>query len=48
MMIYLTALLLCIGIELITIGIHTNDSILVVIGVVLITLYNVIIYHKKD
>ena len=45
---YLETFLLCISIVLITFGIHTDNSILVVIGAFLTGIYNAIIYYKKD
>lgn len=48
MKMYLTAFLLCIAIQLIALGIHTNNSILVVIGAFIAGVYNAIIYYKKD
>lgn len=48
MVVYLTTILLCIGIILITVGIHTNNSILGIIGGFFVGVYNAIIYYKKD
>ena len=47
MKIYLTAILLCAAIILITIGIHTNNFIPVGIGGFLAGVYNVMIYSKN-
>ncbi len=48
MKMYLTTFLLCIAIVLITFGIHTNNSILVVIGAFLVGIYNTMMYYKQD
>lgn len=45
---YLTTILLCAAIILITIGIHTNNSILVGIGGFITGVYNAMIYYKKE
>lgn len=47
MKMYLTTILLCAAIILITLGIHTNNFILVVIGGALAGVYNAMIY-KQD
>lgn len=48
MKIYLTTILLCVAIILITLGIHTNNFIPVGIGGFLAGVYNAMIYYKKD
>lgn len=47
MKIYLTTILLCISIILITLGIHTNNFIPVVIGGFIVGTYNAMM-HKRD
>ena len=46
MKMYLATLVLCIAIVLITFGIHTNNSIHVVIGGFLVGIYNAIVYNE--
>ena len=48
MKMYLTTILLCVAIVLITLGIHTNNFILVGIGGFLTGVYNAMVYYKKD
>lgn len=48
MKMYLTTILLCATIILITIGTHTNNFILIGIGGFLAGVYNAMIYYKKD
>lgn len=44
---YLTTILLCVAIILITLGIHTNNFILAGIGGFIVGVYNAMI-HKRD
>lgn len=48
MKMYLTTILLCTAIILVTLGIHTNNFILASIGGFLTGVYNAMIYYKKD
>ena len=48
MKMYLTTILLCAATILMSIGIHTNNFILVGIGGFLAGVYNAMIYYKKD
>ena len=48
MKLYLMSILLSAGIVLITLGIHTNNFILVGIGGFIAGVYNAMIYYKKD
>lgn len=48
MKMYLTTILLCVAIILITLGIHTNNFIIAGIGGVIAGVYNAMIYYKKD
>ena len=48
MKMYLTTISLCAAIILITLGIHTNNFILVGIGGFIAGVYNAMIYYKKD
>ena len=48
MKMYLTTILLCAAIILMTLGIHTNNFITVGIGGFIAGVYNTIIYYKKD
>ena len=47
MKMYLTTILLCTAIILITLGIHTNDFIFVGIGGFIVGVYNAMM-HKRD
>lgn len=47
MKMYLTTILLCVAIILITLGIHTNNLILIGIGGFLAGVYNAMM-HKRD
>jgi hypothetical protein len=48
MKMYLTTILLGLAIALITLGIHTNNLILICIGGFLTGVYNAMVYYKKD
>lgn len=48
MKMYLTTILLCAAVVLLTLGVHTNNSILVCIGGFIAGVYNAMMYYKKD
>lgn len=48
MKMYLTTILLGVGIASIALGIHTNNLISIGIGGFIIGVYNAMIYYKKD
>ena len=45
---YLTCVLLCVAISLISLGIHNNDIIVTCIGGFFVGVYNVMMYYKED
>ena len=48
MKMYLTTILLCSAISIISLGIHTANIIITSIGGALAGVYNAMIYHKED